>query len=251
MPLDFSLSTYRQFLNALKNYEVYTVRRFLEEQPSRDFVILRHDVDRMPGYALRISQLENEFKINSTYYFRYNKKNNWRHIMKAVSDQGHEVGYHYETLSKARGDHEAAIKMFTFELEDFRKICDVKTVSMHGKPLSKYINDKIWEKNSFEEYGIIGDSGLSILGIPYFTDTGRSWDNRNNIRDYIKTPDQSNTIIRTTNDLITLLSTHSYSTLYISTHPERWSGNTLEWLYCYSRDLFFNSGKSLIRLIRK
>ena len=37
-----------------------------------------------------------------------------------------EVGYHYEVLSKARGDYEKAIELFENELIEFRKICDVK-----------------------------------------------------------------------------------------------------------------------------
>ena len=42
-----------------------------------------------------------------------------------MHDLGHEVGYHYEVLSKAKGDYEKAIQMFEQELNEFRKKVDV------------------------------------------------------------------------------------------------------------------------------
>jgi hypothetical protein len=237
-------------LDALDGYEVYTVRRYLEERPMKGFIILRHDVDRMPGNALRMSKLENEFEIKSTYYFRYTDGAFWRKIIKALSDSEHEVGYHYETLSKTKGDHGAAMQLFRFELEEFRKICDVKTVSMHGKPLSRHVNNEIWETSSFAEYSLIGDASLSISGIPYFSDAGRSWDNRNNIRDYLKTADLAGHEVRCTDELIRLLSTQSYPSVYLNIHPERWVGNASEWCLSYLVDLCFNIGKRLVNSIR-
>jgi len=44
---------------------------------------------------------------------------------------GHEIGYHYEVLSKANGDYETAVELFEQELSEFRKITDVKTICMH------------------------------------------------------------------------------------------------------------------------
>ena len=57
--------------------------------------------------------------------------------MGKIPDLGHEVGYHYEVLSKANGNYERAIKLFEQELSKFRKIVDVKTICMHGSPLSR------------------------------------------------------------------------------------------------------------------
>jgi hypothetical protein len=31
-------------------------------------------------------------------------------------------------------------------LKEFRKICDVKTICMHGNPLSKWTNKDVWDK---------------------------------------------------------------------------------------------------------
>ena len=39
--------------------------------------------------------------------------------------------YICQILDKAKGDLEKAIKIFEKELNEFRKICDVKTICMH------------------------------------------------------------------------------------------------------------------------
>ena len=49
-------------------------------------------------------------------------------ITRGIHDLGHEVGYHYEVLSKANGDYEKAVELFEQELSEFRKIIDVKTI---------------------------------------------------------------------------------------------------------------------------
>ena len=91
---------------------------------------MRHDTDRKPENALRMAVLEHELGIQSTYYFRfpYTFKPD---IIGKIHDLGHEVGYHYEVLSKARGDYEKAVELFEQELSEFREIVDVKTICMH------------------------------------------------------------------------------------------------------------------------
>ncbi len=59
---------------------------------------------------------------------------------------------------------------------------------MHGSPLSKYDNKKIWEKYDYRDYGIIADPSFDIDydEVFYITDTGRSWNNSNvSIRDKV------------------------------------------------------------------
>jgi predicted DNA-binding transcriptional regulator len=250
LTLDFTLDKYRELCGVLLGYEVLTVVSYLSKFPSGGFVILRHDVDRMPGNALRMAELERELGITSTYYFRYTRGAFNRGIIKVISDMGHEVGYHYETLSKAKGDHVQAIRIFRCELDEFRKICEIKTVSMHGRPLSKHVNTDIWRNGSYREFDLLGDGSLSISGVPYFTDAGRSWDNRNNIRDYVNAADFLDNRIRVTDDLIRLLSSRSCPCLYLNIHPERWVRNLSEWGLSYLIDLSFNFGKRLINTIR-
>jgi hypothetical protein len=42
-------------------------------------------------------------------------------------------------------------------LEKLREFYPVKTICMHGSPLSKYDNKKIWEKYDYRDYGIIAE----------------------------------------------------------------------------------------------
>jgi hypothetical protein len=61
-------------------------------------LILRHDVDQSPASALRMGAIEAELGVRSTWYFR------WRtarpEVVRQIRAGGHEVGLHYETLSR-------------------------------------------------------------------------------------------------------------------------------------------------------
>lgn len=223
---DFTLQTYNILLDAISNYQVITVRQYLEKKPQTGFVILRHDVDRFPKNALRMAKLEASRDIYSTYYFRVGRQVDEK-IIREIAQMGHEIGYHYEVLSKADGDNIRAIELFEAELERLRAICDVKTISMHGKPLSEWDNSLLWAECSFEPYGIIGDGKLSISDVPYFTDAGRSWDGSNSIRDHPS--DEQNYIkVENTFQLINLIKSHYHDSYYLNIHPERWADSTIE-----------------------
>ena len=247
--MDFTLSEYGRLLRfLLDTRDVYTVAGYLESRPRAGFVILRHDVDRSPMNALKMAELESEVGVRSTYYFRYPGTFKPR-IIRRIWELGHEVGYHYETLSKTGGDYERAIAMFEHELGEFRKIVDVKTVCMHGSPLSKFDNRALWERYDFRDYGLVGEAYLSIDDpeMYYVTDTGRNWENRNNVRD------RSNwrslgARIRSTGELIEVLRDVDPQKLYMTVHPERWGYGVVNWGVAYLRDALFNLGKRVVRL---
>ena len=44
--------------------------------------------------------------------------------------------------------------------KSFARWLPIETICMHGSPLSRYDNRKIWEKYNYRDYGIIGE--------PYF-----------------------------------------------------------------------------------
>jgi hypothetical protein len=100
---DFTLEKYKKLCLALldSGYTPLTVYSYLTGKPKNNkLVVLRHDIDRRPGNALRMAELEHELGIQSTYYFRfpYTFKPD---IIGKIHDLGHEIGYHYEVLSKA------------------------------------------------------------------------------------------------------------------------------------------------------
>jgi hypothetical protein len=63
-----------------------------------DVVIMRHDVDQCPASALRMAAIEAELGVHSTWYFRW--RTAWPAVVQAIRDGGHEVGLHYETLTR-------------------------------------------------------------------------------------------------------------------------------------------------------
>ena len=223
--MDFTTSKYKELLLALKeNYKIYTVYDYLVKKPLR-FVILRHDVDRRPYNALKMALIEYKLGIKSTYYFRTSTF--IPKIVKSVEILGHEIGYHYETLDKANGNYEKAVKIFEKELSFMRKYVEIKTICSHGNPLTPFVNHWIWKKYDFKKYGIVGEAYLSINfnKLRYFSDTGRAW-----------------TKIKNTERLIEILKEKRFN-VYILAHPDKWEDNYLLWVY----DLFSQKIKNLIK----
>ena len=68
-----------------------------------------------------------------------------------------------------------AIKSFEINLEKLRKLYPVKTICMHGSPLSKFDNRKIWDKFDYRDYGIIAEPYFDVDfdKVFYMTDKGR------------------------------------------------------------------------------
>jgi hypothetical protein len=249
---DFTHPQLRELYTVLMDcgYQILPFLTYLENPPAdKKYVILRHDVDRNRKNALEIATIEHELKIQSSFYFRYPSTFD-PDLLPAISAMGHEIGYHYEVLAKTRGDDEKAILLFEEELREFRKICTVKTICAHGSPLSPSDNRDLWKKYSFTRFGIRGDAQLSVNApVSFFTDTGRSWDMRNNLRDSV-TNATITAGIRTTGDLIAHITRVAPPALYLVIHPERWTPGGFPWYLQYSRDLAFNCGKTIIRRFR-
>ncbi|PWB50023.1 MAG: hypothetical protein C3F06_13035 [Candidatus Methanoperedenaceae archaeon] len=126
MPLDFTLTKFRSLCCAVaQHYPTLTLSEYFQgkDMPTR-FAMMRHDIDRKPENALFTARVEEEAGIRATYYFRRYGSAFRPEIIREIEGMGHEVGYHYEVLGKAKGDRERAIGMFEHELGEFREICD-------------------------------------------------------------------------------------------------------------------------------
>jgi len=133
--LDFTIHKFRRLCEAIAGtYPTVTMAEYMDNQHPDRFILMRHDVDRMPGHALETARIEHELGIRATYYFRSTRSVFRPDIMRQISDMGHEVGYHYETLSEANGNPDKAIELFQSHLDTFRTICDVRTICMEGPP---------------------------------------------------------------------------------------------------------------------
>ena len=152
----------------------------LRKKPSEG-LILRHDVDRKPKQAIKIARIAKEYGAVGTFNFRVLRNKTDKNAVVDISNMGHEIGYHYEDLSIAKGDVDTAIEYFEKNLKLLREIADVKTATMHGRPLSKYDNRDIWKFTNVERFNLYGEAYISIdyKNIYYLTDTGRTWGETN------------------------------------------------------------------------
>ena len=177
--MDFTIKQYTQLLKALQS-QGYFLKPFAEfiEHPGKKVLVLRHDVDALPKNSLRFAKLQAAQGIAGTYYFRIIPQSFNERIIKEISAMGHEVGYHYETMDTYKGSVDKAYDEFCGNLNKFRKLVPIKTISMHGSPLSKFDNREIWKKYDYKKLGIIGEPYFDIdfSEIAYYTDTGRRWD---------------------------------------------------------------------------
>lgn len=262
---DFTLTKYESLLQAIKktDYSTCTVCDFLKNKPEK-CIILRHDVDRAVNRNLEIAKLEHSYGINSTYYFRHIEETFKPDIIFQMAEMGHEIGFHYEVMDKAKGDPEKAIKIFKKELEDLRKVtenvAEISTVCMHGNPLKPWSNRDLWEKYDFRDFGIVGEPYLSIdyNQVFYLTDTGRTWaDLKIRVKDTIdnsgdKSEGKSGSksganakadrrAISSTDDVIHLIQSEKVSQICLLVHPNRWCEDFGGW----AKELLFQNVKNV------
>ena len=255
MALDFTLRKYEELCKFLVDEGIKTLRmdEYLESKSCNGRnLIMRHDIDRYPASALEIAKIENKWNIVSSFYFRMKGGVFIPSLIKDILRLGNEIGYHYEVVDKAEGDLEKAVEIFGGELEEFRKICDVKTIAMHGNPLSKWDNKAIWSKFNFKDYGIIGEAYLSIdySKVVYLSDTGRTWaKGKRKVKD-IAPDSREQLLIASTNELMDFLKTCEQDVCLL-VHPNRWSANWHDYVYQWTYDTMGNIVKNLLRLKRR
>jgi len=229
---DFTLEIYDLILKSF-DFQGYVFSK-LEEYISKHkkkAIILKHDIDRLPNNALQMAALENRHGIKGSYYFRTVDRAYDESIIEKIVSLGHEVSYHYEDLSLCRGNYELAIKNFELNLKKFREFYPVKTICMHGSPLSKYDNKKIWDKFDYRDYGIIADPSFDIDydEVFYISDTGRSWNHSTaSVRDKVKS--KFDIKIKNTHHLIEKIKNNELpDKIMINVHPQRWNDEFVPW----------------------
>jgi hypothetical protein len=216
MVRDFTVITFRVLIKKFTNagYSFQSCREY-HDSPSKRVVILRHDVDKLPGNSLITAEIEHDAGISGTYYFRSGSGGFEEEIIKQISQLGHEIGYHYEDLRSARqktkdqsrkskvesrksgskGEEELAgmaIDSFRENLAKLRDIVPVDTICMHGSPLSPADSRVLWKYYDYSAMGIAAEPyfDFSLEDMLYLTDTGRRWDGSSvSLRDRVYTRD--------------------------------------------------------------
>ena len=253
---NFTLDSYKKYVEIITNKYKSILRfdnYFLSDIPPESFVIFRHDIDRRPHRALVMAEIENSLGVCSTYYFRIKKHTFNPTIISKISQLGHEIGYHYESLSDTDGNMDKALIDFEYNLDRMRQIVPVKTISMHGRPFKKYDNRDIWKNLENSQYlkdklNILGEVYLDIdySDIAYINDTGRNWiSNKSNIRDKIIS--DINSDFNNETELREALINKKFNKIIFQIHPERWNDNSIPWSLQYGFDLSVNIVKSIIK----
>jgi hypothetical protein len=252
-PLDFTLKIYKNLLTALQNqgFVFQTFAGFIEN-PAGKAIILRHDVDDKPMNSLAFARIQAKRNIPGTYYFRAVPQSWNETVIKEIRDLGHEIGYHYESLTTCHGHIDKAFDDFRLNLEKLRQLAPVKTICMHGSPRSPFDSKDIWKHHDYRRLDIIGEPYLDINfnHVLYLTDTGRRWDGwRVSIRDKVPQQDEwvrQGLVYRTTTDIINAANNGRMpDKIMITIHPQRWTDKPLPWL----RELLWQNAKNVVKRI--
>ena len=231
--MNFTPTKYKTLLKTLKKagYAFYTFSGFIENPPETKTVILRHDIDKLPANAMEMAQLEHDMGIKATYYFRVVSFAWDEDVIRQIVSLGHEIGYHYEDLNITKGDYEKAIQHFEKQLARLRAFYPVKTICMHGSPMSKQDNRELWKKYDYRDHGIIAEPYFDVdySEVFYITDTGRAWNKQSaSIRD---TVDSGFDIkIKSTSHLLHLIHSNQLpDKVFFNIHPQRWFNPGFAW----------------------
>lgn len=238
--MDFTLRIYGELLDALKGggYEFRTFEEYVGGEKEGRFAIMRHDVDLMPQNSLQTARAEKEAGAKAVYYFRAVPESWDEEIIKEIASLGHEIGYHYESLTTCKGDVQQAYDDFTKKLAQLRKLVPVSTICMHGSPRSPYDSKDIWKQYDYKTLGIKGEPYLTtdFSKMLYLTDTGRRWDGykvsvRDKIEGYQEEWNAKGWSFHSTDDIIKALQEKRLpDQLMITTHPQRWNEFGIGWM---------------------
>ena len=251
--MDFTRKKYRKLVSQLKNsgYAFITYQQYCQGHLPQRFVILRHDVDLKPQNSLVVAQNEVALGAKATYYFRAVPESWDGAIIKEIAAMGHEVGYHYESLTTCNGDIQKAFDDFKKCLERLRTLVQVCTICMHGSPRSPYDSKDIWKTYDYKTLDIIGEPYLDtdFSRMLYLTDTGRRWDGykvsvRDKIEGYQEEWDAKGWVFHSTNDVILALRKNILpDQLMITTHPQRWFDIGIGWF----KELVMQNVKNVVK----
>lgn len=271
---DFTFQKFNEILDCFQG-NGYTFQSFEDylKAPDEKVVILRHDVDRSPLHSLNTARLENSKGIRGTYYFRSVKESNNPAVIKEIAELGHEIGYHYEDVSMAEGGRQKAegrrhttrdarrteeelvkiaIESFSQNLKKLRELAPVKTICMHGSPMSKWDSRVLWKYYDYRDFGILGEPYFDIdfKKVLYLTDTGRKWNgNKSSVRDKVfqkKFDDLKVRLKSSDNILAAAFANELPLHMMITIHPQRWSDDLFIWAWEYGTQTLKNTIKRLI-----
>jgi hypothetical protein len=166
---------------------------------------------------------------------------------------GHDVGYHYESLTTCQGNVDAAWQDFCHNLKRLRALVPVTSICMHGSPRSPHDNKDIWKKFDYRTVGITFEPYLDtdFSQTFYLTDTGRRWDGykvsvRDRIPKYQEEWTAQGLVYHSTDDVIRAAKEGTLPRcMMITTHPQRWTDNIVAW----TKELLLQNVKNVVKRV--
>jgi hypothetical protein len=244
---DFTFEIYEKLLQSLikSGYHCIPYLDYIRKEKNlKKFAILRHDVDGKPGHSVQMAMIQHRYGVKGTYYFRNVSASFDPVCIREIASMKHEIGFHYEDLAQCQGNESKAISQFSSFLKELRKITPIRTICMHGSPLSKYDNRKIWDHYNYHDFGIEGEPyfDTDFQKVWYLTDTGRSWNNKASVRD--KVVNGFDIQVNNTAQLVELIETNnSPEQIMLNLHPQRWTDTPWQWY----RELLSQRVKNVVK----
>lgn len=273
----FTLNSYRQLLEIIRrhNYAIYSIEQILAAKkegtlPEGKYIALRHDVDYFLERAVAVATIEAERRITTTYYIRRRFFESNLDLIRRIAGLGHQIGYHYEEVdTHQKAPHlqvgRDALGFFIGALMDIDRLgFPIRSVCAHGNPLSDVDNRRVIhllrDENLLDKLAftydrelirtkiserLIGDASIDITGDDfdlYIPDTGR-FNPKYNLKDRID--DCPITGLSGLDEFESILASGRFSRIYMNLHPDRWSGDKVNWLL----DLFMDMGKNTLKRI--
>mgnify|MGYP006282012529 CR=1 FL=1 len=183
---------YGYILQRLRRIEEHRFHRGEKEVGGDRVIILRQDIDRLPENSLVIAKIQKELGIKSTFYFRSVARSFEPEVIEKIAGMGHEVGYHYEDVSLTANSSKSLVSSSKFRekdlidesigtfdrnLERLMEYAGVKTICMHGSPMSRWDSRLLWKYYDYKDFGIECEPyfDMDMEEMLYLTDTGRKW----------------------------------------------------------------------------
>lgn len=249
----YPLGSYSAMLRGLrsKGFEFAPVRRYFESSHEGPIAYVRHDVDRLAARAVAMAEAEATEGLASTYYFRCDAHGRFPDAaIRRVAALGHEAGFHYECLTRSDGELATAIEQFEKELEALRLVTEVRTITAHGKPLSKWSNMDFTRALDMERSGLLGDGAFSVDfdDILYVTDTGGKYGSPHNVRDRV--PGRNWELPSSPDQLAQRLDPRQHPRVLLNSHPERWPDGLVGLAAAAATDMAVNAAKVTLGWVR-
>lgn len=179
----FTSGAYRELLTAFRAgnrkfccFGDFRVGSDSRPKPTDGFVLVRHDIDFLPEYAIEMAELEAALDVRSTYFLQLTCSSynllcaRYIDFAKRLVSLGHEVGLHYELGVIEKLDAKDPVRILEQQADLLGLIAGkrIESISMHAPSLSG--------ADPFRNTRFVNAYDAEIAKeIPYFSDSAGGW----------------------------------------------------------------------------